>query len=259
MKKILILSLVLGVTTSCSSGEKKASVPAQQKKPPAFHEPWNTTFHLRETENGEILSIGAVYSDGSNVFVYDLAQGAVVVLDTTLTVTATVPLTSIGRNTYAGDDFIATDSTFIFLNAVDRRLEIFDRFSGKHLRKINLPASLMSGVKKRSHRILNRIFLDGKTVMIGNEHHLVAFDTKLGKRSATGTSVSAGENERVLLYKRDASIVMKDSLLKNRATGLSGPPPGTHFPVTGKRFFAQGTRLYAVEAGKDSVRIAEVK
>ena len=258
MKNILILSLVLCTAVTCS-GEKKHSPPAAEKKHPEFHEPWNTTFHLRETENGEVLSIGAVCTDGSSTFVYDLAQGAVVQLDSTLSATGTVPLESIGRNTYAGDDFVATDSAFIFLNSVDRRLEFFDRFTGKHTRQLSLPANLMSGAKKRSHRTLNRIFTDGTTLMIGNEHYLVAFDTKPGKRTAAATTVAAGENERVLLYNTKGSVIMHDSLLKNRATGLSAPPPATHFPVPGKRFFTRGTALFAVEAGLDSVRIVEVK
>ncbi len=258
MKNILILSLVLCTAVTCS-GKKKQSSPAAEKKHLEFHEPWNHTFHLRETENGEILSIGAVYSDGMNIFVYDLAQGAIVQLDSTLSVTGTVPLESIGRNTYVGDDFVATDSVFIFLNSVDRRLEFFNRFTGKHTRQISLPTNLMAGAKKRSHRTLNRIFTDGTTLMIGNEHHLVAFDTKPGKRAAAATAVAAGENERVLLYNKSGSVIMHDSLLKNRATGLSSTPPGTHFPVYGKRFFIRGTALFAVEAGQDSIRIAKVK
>ena len=254
MKNVFLLAILLCTAISCRSSE-----PSSQKKVPLLQEPWNTTFHLRETENGEMLSIGAVYSDDTTVFVYDLARGTVVLLDSMLQVTATVPLATIGRNTYVGDDFVATDSTFIFLNGIDRCLEIFNRETGAHRKRIPLPASLMSGAKKRSHRILNRIFLDKGTVMVGNDHHLVALDTKPDKRSATGTAVTAGENERILLYKRQASVIMKDSLLKNRVTGLSNPPPGTFFPVTGKRFFARGTTLFAVTAGKDSVRIAKVK
>ena len=258
MKMILILSIILCTAVTCSS-EKKPSPTVSEKKHPIFHEPWNTTFHLRETENGEVLSIGAVFSNDSTVFVYDLAQGAVVELDSTFSVTRTVPLAPIGRNTYTGDDFVATDSTFIFLNGVDRRLEIFDRFTGKHLRKIDLPANLMAGAGKRSYRILNRIFLDGNTVMIGNEHYLVAFDPKLGKRSVTAKTVAAGDDERVLLYESTGSVILRDSLLKNRITGLRAPPPATHYPVTGKRFFTRGTALFAVGAGPDSVKIAEVK
>jgi hypothetical protein len=258
MKMILLLSIPLFTAINCSS-EKNPPPPSFKNNQPIFQQPWNSTFHLRENENGEVLSIGAVYSDEKNTFVYDLAMGTVVILDSTLSPASTVQLATIGRNSYAGDDFVVTDSLFIFLNGVDRRLELFDRFNGRHLRAVPLPPDLMSGAAKRSYRTLNRIFLDGNTLMIGNEHYLTAFDCKLGKRAAAAAAVSAGDNERVLLFKQKGSVILHDSLLKNRTSGLKVVPPGTHFPIAGKRFFTRGSALYAVEAGKDSIRIAEVK
>ena len=250
--------MLLCLITNCS-GEKKAAATTTRQKGPVLLQPWNSTFHLREKENGEMLSIGAVFSDDVNVYVYDLARGAVVILDSTLSATVTIPLATIGRDTWAGDDFVADDSQFIFLNSVDRRLELFDRLTGKHRSSTALPADLMAGAQKRSHRTLNRLFLDKGTLMIGNEHYLVAFDPKLGKRSSSAAAVTAGEKKRILLYKRAGSVIMHDSLLKNRAASRTITPPSTHFPVSGKRFFTRGTALYAVEAGRDSVRIAEVQ
>ncbi|MBN1309678.1 MAG: hypothetical protein JXA18_17285 [Chitinispirillaceae bacterium] len=258
-KKTSLFLFLLLCTVPVCNGEKKRNVGSASPRKLLFSQPWMKTFHCRETETGEILSIGAVFGTAENVFVYDLAQGAVVTLDTEGNVVSTVPLSSIGRNSYAGDDFVVKDSLFIFLNGVDRRLEFFNRTTGRHLRAVPLPVDLLSGVRKRSQRIVNRLFLDGDRLMVGNEYRLVAFDPRLGKRIAAAAAVSAAENERYVLYRKHRPVVMRDSLLIFPSTGATCRPPRTHHAITGKRFFTLGERLFSVDAGKDSVRIAEVR
>ncbi|MBN1578298.1 MAG: hypothetical protein JW913_17185 [Chitinispirillaceae bacterium] len=258
IKSSLFFSLLLFAAPACNGEKKRNTAPASPKKI-FFTQPWNKTFHLRETETGEILSIGAVFGTAANVFVYDQAQGAVVTLDTSGKVVTTVQLSSIGRNSYAGDDFVMEDSVFVFLNGVDRRLEFFNRITGMHLRSVPIPADLLSGVQKRSQRIVNRLFLDDGRLMIGNEYRLVAFDGRLGKRIATAAAVSAAENERFVLYRKHRPVVMRDSLLFLRSIGATYRLPPTHYSITGKRFFTLGSRLFSIDAGKDSIRIAEVR
>jgi len=262
--KLSFCALLLLLVSACS-GEKKAvpeskqsaPAPAVTKNPPRFSEPWNRTFHLRETENGEVLTVGAVFSNDSEVYVYDLAAGAVVVLDTNLVVRKTVPLTPIGRNTYAGDDFVVLDTCFVFLNSIDRKLEYFNRTNGDHIRSVPIPNDLLQSAEKRSHRILSRLFVDNGNLLIGNEYLLVKFDTALGKKIA-GAAIAADKETRFLLYAQNASIMQHDTLLSNNETGKKQRMPSTHHAVTGKRFFKRGTRVYSVNAGTDSVSIVAV-
>jgi hypothetical protein len=262
MKRTLFCLLFL--ITACSGAQKQTNnlselQKKQSVKKALFVEPWNKTFQLRETENGEILTIGAVCTDGNAVFMYDLAAGTVVMLDSSGRVEKTVKLAPIGRNTYMGDDFVVKDSSFIFLNGVDRRLEFFDRITGKHQRSVPIPADLLSTAQKRSWRILSRLFLDGNRLMIGNEYFLVAFDPLLGKQLATAVTASVADKERFILYNKKASLMLRDSVIENRSNGTTYRQPKTYHPITGKRFFTQGKKVFAIDAGKDSVRIAEVK
>ena len=260
MKKTIPLILLLLAAPRCDEGGRKpAAGSLARPDAPRFCQPWNMTFHLRETETGETLSTGAVFSDSAHVYVYDLARGAVVTLDAAFSVVSTVQLASIGRNTWAGDDFVVIDSLFVFLNGIDRRLELFDRFSGKHLRAIPIPDDLTAGAQKRSHRILSRLFYDNGVLMIGNEYRLAAFDIALGKRRTPEASVVAAENERLALYRKRGAVVMRDSLLIDRTAGTQARIPATHYPVAGKRFFSLGNRLYSLDAGKDSLRITEAQ
>jgi hypothetical protein len=274
MKTALFFLPLLLITVTCSSEKKEKNAlqktektSTKQQLSPFFSQLWNQTFHLRTTETGEILTIGAVFSDDRQVFVYDLAENTVVSLDAGLKVTSTVKLNSIGRKTYAGDDFIVKDSQFIFLNGVDRRLEIFHRTTGKHFRSVPVPSDLLAGVKKRSHRIINRLFLDGNQLLIGNEYHLVPFGITLGKQAATikvethgrASLLSATGNRRWALYRKKEPVVVQNSLLKKGSLHAGSKVPETHHPVNGKRFFTLDGRLYSIVAGKDSVKMAEVK
>ncbi len=253
MKSFSFSLLIMFAAVTCSS-EKMDSTAGL----PFFRQEWNRTFHLRTTETGEVISIGAVFSDGMRIYVYDLAQGSVITLDSTGGVADSVRLESIGRNSYAGDDLVAMDSVFIFLNGVDRRLEFFDRTTGKHLKSVPLPADLMSGAKKRSHRVVNRLFLEGETLLVGNEYRLVPFDPSLGKRIHGKTVLTAAASER-LIYMGNRVIVERSGKLIDRLQGAEYLVPSTHFPVPGKRFFMLGSRIFALDAGKDSLMIAEMR
>jgi hypothetical protein len=260
----VLLLLVCALTCSSEKqSENRMKTPAPPLKKvtgsPEFNEAWNNTFHLRTTETGEILSVGAVFSNRENVFVYDMAENRIVTFDTNLHITDSVSLPSIGRNRYVGDDFVVMNEQFIFLNTVDNRLEFFEQTSGKHLRASPLPRTLLSSVKQRSRRIIDRLFIDEGVLYIGNRYHLIPFDVSLGKKAAEAKVASAPEKRRWLLFNTDQPFT------EDKRHSIAGPggrqyrKTPTHFPVSGKRFFKIGTKLYGIDAGRDGIRIAKVK
>jgi len=245
--------------TSLKTAETTSPPTSVASASPSFKEQWNKTFHLRTTETGEILSIGAVFSDDKNVYVYDQAENRIVIFDTTLTITDSVALPSIGRNHYIGDDFVLLDNQFIFLNSVDNRLELFDRTSGKHVRTIPLPRGLFRTEKHRSRRIVNRLFLDGKSLYIGNYYHVVPFDPALGKKVENAKELSSPKQRQWLLFKKNHTLLRDRDGTAYDDGSKTFEDATTHFPLSGKRHFTLGKRFYAVEAGKDSLRIFELK
>jgi len=253
---------LLCVFSTCSGGKKESSEnsdtpPQKEIQPSSYHlsEPWNRSFHRRETEDGEILAIGAVFSNDSTLFVYDLAAGSVVSLDSTLRIKETVSLAPIGRNTYMGDDFVVRDSVFIFLNSIDRKLEYFSRTTGAHVNSVPIPSGLLSYVNKRSQRVLSRLFMKNGQLFVGNEYHLVSFDPVAGKRRAGQALLSAGTGRRYMLPRDTSWITENDS---GMITGLPGRilhMTKTYLPVSGKRLFSLHGKLYTISAAKDSVVI----
>lgn len=263
MKIILPLLALLSLSISCSGATKEKETAAPVTAPVvassfSFSQPWNKNFKLHTTENGEVLSVGSLATDGDTLYVYDMAAGSLVKFDPSGKLLTAILLESIGRNTYAGDDFIVDKKHFIFLNTIDRRLERFSKTTGKHLASHQIPQDLLADAHKRSHRTLSRIFIDNGTLFLGNDHVVVPFDLSLGKRTAASKLSESGDQGRFLLYSTTAPVFCKDSLVKQ-----SGKAPctlrSTHYPVTGKRTFKKGNRLYALSAGKDSVTIRELK
>lgn len=262
--KPVFLLLLCALTCSSEKQNKnkmETSVPSSKKVSgsPEFNEAWNNTFHLRTTETGEILSVGAVFSNENNVFVYDMAENRIVTFDTNLRITDTVSLQSIGRNRYVGDDFVVLNNRFVFLNSIDKRLELFERTSGKLIRTIPIPRNIFLSVKQRSRRIIERLFIDGDILYIGNRYHVVPFDVSLGKKTAEAKVTSAPEKKRWLLFKKNHPFTEDQQHLIEKTGGGHYQKTPTHFPVGGKRFFTIGDKLYGIEAGRDGIRIAEVK
>lgn len=254
-------------TFTCSSRENDHTSPkpaetssqtqtAVASVPPSLCRKWNNTFHLRTTETGEILSVGAVFSDNENVYVYDQAENRVVILDTALALTDSVAFPSIGRNRYIGDDFVVLDDQFIFLNSVDHRLELFDRTTGKHVRNVPLPRNLFRKEKRRSRRIIDRLFLDGKTLYIGNSYHVLPFNPAMGKKAENAKTFSAPHQRQWLLFKKNRSMQRDRDGFAYDINLKKYRDATTHFPLSGKRHFTLGNRIYAVDAGKDSIRIS---
>lgn len=253
-KKFFILLLAFSLfVPSCA---KPASSSA---KAPFFFQKWGNEFNLRTTENGETLSIGAVFAVEKEIFIYDLAAGEMAVLDSTGKALNRVPLEGFGRGTYVGDDFVALDSVFVFVNSVDKRLEYFDRSTGKRLPAVPLPLDALKSQAKRANRLINRIFVIEKKVFIGNEHVIFDCEKGLKKSVAAADFVKAPENGRFGLVAGKALWSLTGNRLIEKQSGKKAIVPQSHFTISGKRLYIYNNRLFSIQAGKDGVSIIELK
>jgi hypothetical protein len=224
-----------------------------------FDQKWNKDFHIRAMESGDTLAIGAVFCDGSRVFINDQATGTMVVLDRQGRKNAVITLQGIGRGSWCGDDFIVHDSVIMFINTVDKRLEHFSMNSGRHLLSQPLPLDALAKEKKRSRRIIDRIEINNGTVYIGNAHLLVPLEKGMQSLHPTSTPLTAPEGKRFALFGADRRIMETNGALTEEPGGKRLTLPATHYAVSGKRLFFLNNRLFAITAEKQGVRILEVK
>jgi hypothetical protein len=224
---------------------------------PFFEQKWNQDFQLRQIESGDTLSIGAVFCDGVSVFIHDRAAGIMVVLNQQGKKMATVALEGIGRDTYCGDDFIVKDSSFIFVNTVDKRLEYFSCGTGKHLTSLPLPQAL-SSYPKRSWRIIDRIEIKDGAVLIGNAHLLFELESGMKKSIATGSILKAPDNGRFALVNKEFRLYQKGNTIIGARDGKIRPLPLSRYAIPGKRLFSLNGKLYAIIAEK-CVKIVELR
>ncbi len=178
----------------------------QQDTQLLFSQTWGKDFQLKITESGEVLTITAIASDSTFLYLYDLSELSLVKIDTSGSVVLKINLESIGRSTYTGDDFIVRDGEAIFLNAVDSRLEFFSCENGAHLKSVSFPRNVLNETK-RSRRIINRIYLDGSSVLIGNSHKLVYFqENSLSKQQKGFKAIQFPDDSQMIFYNHHNSI-----------------------------------------------------
>jgi hypothetical protein len=126
-----------------------------------------------------------------------MSDRSIIKIDSLGKIISRTGLESIGRATYVGDDFIIRDNQAIFLNAVDFRLEYFSCTNGTHLKSIAYPSDYLK-FPQRSKRIMNRIFLDGNTIMLGNSYAVFPFnENAILQKSKT---ISFPKDKKVILY-----------------------------------------------------------
>jgi len=231
----------------------------QSSSPTLFSQNWNETFKLHRTESGDTVSIGAIFSDTAAIYIYNLANGSIVQLDRTGSIVKQVSLQPIGRRTYFGDDFIVTNNECVFLNSVDRRFDFFEYTNGTFSHSVPFPDPLFSDEEKRSHRIVNRIFLSGNNIFIGNAHRVAVLKTILGKQARITKTFSAPKGQRFALIEENRHIVSDGQTLYDQSTEQSYSQPDSHYPMTGKRVFSLNGRLFTIILSKSSVRIVELQ
>jgi hypothetical protein len=219
--------------------------------------PWGSTFTLRPTESGDTISIGAVFYDSATVYLYNIAAGTVVTYDTNNTLKGVVKLATIGRQTYAGDDFVVRNGEFIFLNTIDRRLDIYEAFSGKYLHSVAYPDNALSGQPSRSYRFINRIFLSDHRILLGNDHVVFYLDESLGKKDATLKTISAPQGQRFAFVNSNRRVTVQGSTVRG-ATCSRCKVPATHFSVNGKRFFLINTKPYSLVLSRTGVQVVRI-
>jgi hypothetical protein len=224
---------------------------------PFIHSRWSETFHLRRSDNGDTISIEGVFAAAETLYVYDMAGGAIVAFDTTGKIVARTPLASFGRGTYAGDDFVVRKGEALFLNTVDKRIEIYDLRTGGRVRSVPYPLDLFAFEPRRIRRVITRIFLDRGRIVLGNAWHYVVFDIELGKKAAGAEVESVGAGRRLEALHEGERIVV--SAGKLHVGGLAGGDTvRTHFPVPGKRYVVFNGRLYSLVLSARGMAIVEV-
>ena len=201
--------------------------------------------------------MNSVFSNGLVIYLYDMAERRVVIFDTTGSFIKETALSSIGRHTYVGDDFVVLNNDAIFLNTVDKTLEIFDLNSGKHKLSISYPHDYFASESKRSHRIISRIYLDGENVALATGHKLFYYDHKLKRVVLNNKVVSAEPGRRFLFYDGETTVVLyHDRICINN--GKSLPAVISRYPLSGKQYFIKNGRLYALTLNSAGFRIIEV-
>ncbi len=172
-------------------------ISAQTKADVLLDAHWGSQFTLSATEAGEQMTVSAIASDEHYIYLYDMSDRSIIRIDSLGAIISRTGLESIGRATYVGDDFIIRDNQAIFLNAVDFRLEYFDCTNGSHLRSIAYPSDFLKN-PKRSKSIINRIFLDGNTIILGNNYSVFPFNEN-GKLQKSKI-ISFPKDKKILLY-----------------------------------------------------------
>lgn len=233
-------------------------ISAKQSNNSLINSSWGELFALKSTESGDTVSVGAVFSDGADIFIYDMADGRIVTFDSSGSVLHIIKLQSVGRGTYAGDDFIVKGNEFVFLNSVDRRLEYFNIINGSHTRSIQIAESILALEPTRARRIIDRIFLQNGTVLVGNEHVAVPIDPVLGKKLSTSKTLSADSPKRLLFAGLGKVITGENKkLLGFPCTECINLV--THYPVYGKRLAVVGGNLFSLVLTDKGVLLTKVK
>lgn len=219
-----------------------------------FKELWGKHFHLRKTENGEILSISSVVNYENSIYLYDMAERKIVTLDSNFTFIKEIPLETVGRNTYVGDDFIIRRNEIIFLNTVDKLLEIFNLENGNHKRSIEYPHGYFAKEPKRRHRIINKIFIDKDRIILGNSKKLFYFDVDKKEIAKGKKPVTSSKDQRFLLYGNNQLISRKKQSIHFK--GKIYKPINNSFLISGKQYFILKNIMYAFTI--DNTRICIV-
>jgi hypothetical protein len=217
---------------------------------------WGENLHFKVNENKDTVSVGAVFSDSLHIYIYDLAGGRIVVFDSAGVRTREIGLESSGRATYAGDDFVVREDRAVFLNTVDRRLEVFAMNTGRHIDSRPYPADAFRDEPKRSARIINRIFLADGRLVLGNGYRVFTLEEGLSKAGGVG------KQERPA---RGGSFVFLDATHRITKTGsfLYGAgrvrPVKSRYMPWGKQYTVFRGRLCAATLDKEGMKFVAAR
>lgn len=222
---------------------------------PVLHEPWGEHFTYQQNEQGEILTVCAVFYNHAIIYLYNRENRSLVLIDSSGAYRKSIFLGSIGRQTYIGDDFVVLNNQAFFLNTIDKNLEIFALENGQLIKSIPYPADRYSHERQRKLRIINKIFSDNKYLILGNSQRLFSFDVHTGARENLEMTVTG--KERILLYDGNHLVLRNKNTItyKNRFY----PRINNKIPMTGKQYFVMGETLYAVIMDSQGIKIRALK
>gem|GEM_PF-2475361 len=196
--------------------------------------PFGTNFKPVKTVEGDILSVTAIAADSSFLYLYDMADRTLAILDSNGTFIKKTPLQTIGRKTYIGDDFIVTKKNAVFLNTVDFMLEVFDLESGVLKKRIAYPPEIPGDISLKRLKKITRIFIDNNVIYLGNIHSIFPFNpvTALSKNQQINV-IQFSASKPLLLYNSTMPLFSQTGtiLYAQKSTHF----PGSDIAMSGKR------------------------
>ncbi|MBN1980365.1 MAG: hypothetical protein JW795_02455 [Chitinivibrionales bacterium] len=221
-------------------------VAASSEQKVIFSEPWNKHFSLGRSETGETMAVSALFYHDSLLFLYDLAQRRLGLIDTNGRFVRCIELATIGRNTYVGDDFIIRNSEAIFLNSVDKKLELFSMENGSHTASIPYPADALKSEPKRSRRLISKIYPLKDGIGLASDYAL--FPYSLISRQITPSSnemVRSPHESKIIFFDGTNMLLLnRNNRVSINAITLHNSLPVSSVPITGKRFGLSANALY---------------
>lgn len=221
---------------------------------------FGTNFIPQTTVQGEVLTVTSVASDSSSLYLYDLSDRTVAILNPDGIFLKKIPLQTIGRNTYVGDDFIVRKRQLIFLNTVDSRLEYFNIDNGVRLLSVQCPREIPEMTSDRRMRKVNKIFLDNGQIFLGNRYFAFLFD----ERTVTAKKLLdiqpfalSKDSTMVMLYNRVRPVFFKGNTVVCGFRKLDYKTPHTQF--YGKQTAILKDKLYLCTTTETSINISFTK
>ncbi len=221
---------------------------------------FGTNFIPQTTDQGEVLTVTSFASDSSSLYLYDLSDRTIAIFNPEGIFLKKIPLQTIGRKTYVGDDFIVRKQQLIFLNTVDSRLEYFNIDNGVRLLSIECPREITGVTSERRMRKVNKIFLDNGQIYLGNRYFAFLFDEPavLAKKTPEIKPFALSKDSSiVMLYNQIRPVFFKSNYLKCDMHMLEYKAPRTQF--YGKQTAVLKDRLYFCTTTDSSIDISFVK
>jgi hypothetical protein len=220
---------------------------------------WGKNTQLQYAENGEPLSITSIAVDKDTIYCYDLSDRSLKLFNSKGTFIKKIPLASIGRGTYVGDDFIVLGNRAVFINTVDKKLEYIFLPSGEYDRSEPLPVSVLGLEKKRSMKIINRIYNDNGTIVLGNAYRLFNYSSALSKGKMSIAKKSPPKQTWQYSFYSSGKIIYREHKQLVLSEYKKVPAINSPVPFSGKQHFVLDGILYAGVVDSTGFSIIEVK
>jgi hypothetical protein len=221
-------------------------------------ENWGERLELRRTPEGEVMGVGAVFADSTGIYCYSLAGRKLLVYGSGGSFLREIPLETIGRGTWAGDDFVVLGDAVYFLNSIDMRIEVFELSTGRHRGALQLPTPLFPGAHRRSRKLLDRIFVRKGRLLVGNAYRVVrVLSGGLGRRAALSSIHRAPEGHRFQLFSHSHPLLETTEGSLQIGSRDFGRPPASEMMIRGKRYFLLEGRVFVLRANSEGLLIEE--